>query len=97
MNRDKHKTKVIFRVMPGGDVIALFQRIAHDYAGHLCESYMHIGQHGGADAKHCARIARLATAREYRDFARELRGLGYRLDIGKRTGRADALARLASV
>lgn len=41
--------KVIFRVWKdAGDVIALFPRIAASENGYLCQSYMHVGGHGGA-------------------------------------------------
>ncbi len=46
------KDIVIFRRFNGkngGDVIALFPEIPASRDGTLCESYMHVGQHSGAD------------------------------------------------
>ena len=87
------KAKVIFRVWPkseGGQVLALFPREAST-VGHpeFCTSYAHVGQHSGADIAGLTFKLRLATRAEYADLARELRGLGYRLDIRSRSGRAD--------
>jgi len=86
------KTKVVFRVfMPdkeSKDVIALFPEIASDYYGAECLSYMHVGQHSGADYEGLISITRLATPAEYKSLAKELRRIGYRLDIRKRCSHA---------
>jgi hypothetical protein len=67
-------TKVIFRVMLNGEVIALFPEIAGDRNAGNCMSYMHIGQHGVAYAK---LDRRLATPEEYAPLLAELQRVGY--------------------
>ena len=69
--------KTIFRVYPGGEVIALFPQIAAGIGGYLCESYMHIGQHGPACPNVVVRGTRLATEAEYRVLLEELEQIGY--------------------
>lgn len=90
--KDSQKTKVIFRIFPklhGGGVIAIFPQIACTVGRpHLCQSYQHIGQHSAACAD-MSFVNRMAKPSEYRELAKELRGLGYRLDIRKRATPAD--------
>ncbi len=90
MKQDKHKTKVVFRCYrDDGDCIALFPQNLADYHGYYCDSYMHVGQHGAADTGIVQNQTRLASPKEYKPLAKELRGLGYRLDIRKRCTRYD--------
>ena len=77
------KTKVIFRKWQNGDIIALFPEDPSDVHGRYCNSYMHVGQHGGADYG-LINTTKPATPTEYKDLARELRQIGYKLDIRKR-------------
>ncbi len=86
------KTKVIFRKFHG-EVLALFPAIAGTVGNPwTCSSYAHMGQHSAAtvDLVHCSR---LATPAEYKPLARELRCIGYKLDIRKRITRADCAER----
>lgn len=69
---------------PQRDCIALFPTLCSDYTGNQCTSYIHIGQHSGADPWHVMQITRPATKQEYRALAKELRGRGYRFVIYKR-------------
>ena len=95
MNRDPHKTKVVFRYFPAwSDCIALFPQIAGDNQGRTCSSYMHIGQHSGANPDCVVQQTRLATPMEYKLLAKELHQRGYRLDIRKRCTRHDLLVRM---
>lgn len=76
---------VIFRVFrKDGDVIAFWPAVSastiHDY----CQSYQHIGQHGGADYAGCLSITRLATPKEYKDLLAELKQIGYKPNVIKR-------------
>lgn len=88
--------KVIFRVWRDtGAVIALFPRLSDGVAGYTCQSYEHVGQHGGADPQTVISRTRLAKPAEYRELARELRGLGYKLRIMSRCTYADLLIRKA--
>lgn len=82
----KDTTRVIFRVWrdEDGGVLALFPGIPADYEGLRCESYEHVGQHSGADYTGCIRRTRPAKPSEYRALAKELRGIGYHLSVGKR-------------
>lgn len=79
---------VIFRVMDG-DVIALFPDIAENYMGRkdYCVSYAHIGQHSAADYHGCIMASRPATESEYASLARELKTIGYTLQIRSRRSR----------
>lgn len=86
---DKEKTKTVFRIYPDGDVIALFPQIAADNYGWLCSSYMHLGQHGGADTLCVVSQTRPATPKEYRPLLKELKQLGYGPKIAKRCTRYD--------
>lgn len=81
------KTRVIFRKFPDGDIIALFPFEPHDYAGYMCLSYMHIGQHGGADPFYLVDRTKLAIPQEYADLKSELESIGYNLEIGKKIPR----------
>lgn len=66
--------KVVFRVFPNGEVIALLCDTANDSSPGCVMSYMHIGQHGDA-SKHLGRSLRLATPDEYADLLGELQGI----------------------
>jgi hypothetical protein len=86
MRTTTDKTIVIFRIWKDtGDVIALFPRIPSDLNGWYCQSYMHIGQHGGADFDVVMRATRPASRRESLSLRRELRQIGYRLTPVRRT------------
>lgn len=93
------KTKVIFRRdrTKAGEVIALFPAIAGTYDPGTCSGYVHLGQHLSADLFVTVQSTRLAKPGEYRDLARELRRIGYRLDIRKRAARADYEARKTQI
>jgi len=87
MEQDKEVTKVIFRVITGrygkGEIIALFPEIANDSQGN-CLSYMHVGQHGGADYLYMIQTSKLATPEQYAPLLQELESLGYNLKVCKR-------------
>jgi hypothetical protein len=88
------KTKVIFRVWTGkhktgDDVIAIFPQVPGDSSAYTCLSYEHCGQHGSCNPEIVVQSSRLATPAEYKPLARELRRIGYRLDIAKRLNYAD--------
>ena len=78
--------RVVFRVWNHGhgkgDVIALFPDI--DAGSGLCQSYEHVGQHGGADYQVVLKRTRLATVAEYADLKHELEERGYVLHSVKR-------------
>lgn len=85
MEKDIEKTVVVFRVWKkGGEVIALFPSIPASVSGNLCQSYQHIGQHGGADYQHVIYKTTPARHEEYYDLMKELEGIGYNLKIQKR-------------
>lgn len=67
--------RVIFRKYPDGEVIALFPDIP-DSPGY-CLSYMHIGQHGGADFNGVMADTKPATPKDYYYLYLELVSLGY--------------------
>ena len=75
-------TTVVFRKWPDGDILALFPNM--DETRGMCGSYMHIGQHGGADYSGCISATKPATKAEYADLESELSSIGYELQIKKR-------------
>ena len=87
--------KTVFRIYPNGEVIALFPQIAADIQGWLCQSYMHIGQHGGANTVGVVSHTRLATPKEYRPLLKELKQRGYEPKIAKKCTQKDHKIRKA--
>lgn len=79
----KQTTKVVFRKYPDGSIIALFPEEKWDHRGN-CTSYMHVGQHGGADYVGVIASTKPAQPGEYEDLKRELQDLGYGLRIIQR-------------
>ena len=76
--------KTIFRVYPNGEVIALFPQIPAGIGGWLCESYMHIGQHGAAGTQTVVTQTRLASRKEYLPLLKELEQIGYKPVVAKK-------------
>jgi hypothetical protein len=70
-----------------GDVIALFPEVPADIHGRYCQSYMQIGQHGGADYNGVIRHTVPVGPRQYAELAEELRRIGYNLRPIRRTSR----------
>ena len=79
---------VVFRKFKDGEILALFPNIAWTNDGQ-CTSYMHIGQHGGADYSHCIAITKPATANEYSGLKRELEQRGYSLLVKQRNSKGN--------
>ncbi len=76
---------VVLRVWrPEGGALALFPTLPSDNYGHYCNSYEHIGQHGGADYYGCLQKSRPAKGEEAAELTRELKRIGYRLRVVKR-------------
>lgn len=74
------KDKVVFRVFKDdGGVIALFPEEKESRG--MVNSYMQLGQHGGADYSGVMSKTRKATPNEYADIKKELTSIGYNLDI----------------
>lgn len=69
-------TKVIFRKFKCGDVIALFPQEPATLDGHLCVSYMHVGQHSAASPS-IVRDTKPASIEEFRKLLWELEQIGY--------------------
>ena len=82
--------KVVFRIYPDGQVIALFPEESDKRTGGTM-SYMHIGQHGDADYHGVIQQTKPATEAQYLPLFNELKSIGYKLkNIGyklKITGR----------
>ncbi len=71
-------TAVIFRKWrSNGDIIALFPAEVSDYQGQYCLSYMHIGQHGGAEYSLILQQTLPTKPAEYADLLKELIAIGY--------------------
>jgi hypothetical protein len=98
MSKPQAKDPVVIRVWNGDpdDLFALFPTDPADIYGHLCTSYQHIGQHGGADYHHCIRNSRPATKTEARPLLIELRRIGYRPRVLKRASPRHHDERLAA-
>lgn len=79
------ETRVIFRIWrKGGEVLALMPN--EEWGPGQCASYEHVGQHGGADYRHCIRATRPALPHEYADLKTELESIGYRVRVAQRKG-----------
>ena len=92
-----NKTRVIFKKLENGDVIALFPELAggmNPYS--TCESYMHVGQHGASSIELKAELKH-AKPEEYASLKAELESLGYDLIIARRMTRKDFIKRKAQV
>ena len=70
-------TKVIFRKCKEGDIIALFPEELNNPSDYSIVSYMHVGQHGGADYEHIIQTTAPATESKYADLLAELKSIGY--------------------
>ena len=78
-------TLVVFRKWKDiGDIIALFPELPSDIHGFYCDSYEHVGQHGGADFYGVVQATKPATLKEAKSLTRELTRIGYRLKPIKR-------------
>ncbi|NMB83293.1 MAG: hypothetical protein GYA14_15905 [Ignavibacteria bacterium] len=84
MTKDTYITYVVFRKFREGDIIALFPYEDYDLSGLYCSSYMHTGQHSGADYHGLIHVTKPAKESEYTDLKAELEGIGYNLKIIKR-------------
>lgn len=87
---DNEPTVVMFRKWPasqGGGVIALFPYVPAGNSGLLCQSFEHIGQHGGANLGLVIDVTTPAGPHEYAALRRELESppYGYRLTVRLRT------------
>ena len=72
--------KVVFRKWKdSGDVIALLPELPSDPHGWFCDSYMHVGQHSGADYHGVIGQTVPATPDEYAALSIELNCIDYRL------------------
>ena len=78
------KTKVIYRIYPEGDVVAIFPELPFDYLGYQSTIYQHIGQHGGAYHGDIVATTRMASQNEYLSLHNELSNRGYDLAVFKR-------------
>lgn len=87
MTQDTHKTDVVFRVDTTkdfkGTIFALLPHEAYNNLGHVT-SYQHVGQHSGADYKHCIAKSRPAKENDYKDLKIEMESIGYNLNVIKK-------------
>jgi len=83
MKRDIEQD-VMYRMWPGGDIIALWPAINADNGGYLCRSYEHIGQHGAASYQAVLSRTRAAYPHEYATLRAELIDRGYKPHAIKR-------------
>jgi hypothetical protein len=86
---------VVFGKFPDGGIIALFPYLpAECLNSWLCESYMHIRQHGAADPL-IVYDTRPANPEEFASLKSELERIGYQLAVRRRFP-SDAHARRAT-
>lgn len=82
MEKDTHTTQVMFRLWKG-EIIALFPYIIADTKGSVM-SYMHVGQHGGADYDAIMKASQPATPTQMLPLYQELESVGYNLEVVRR-------------
>jgi len=76
-------TEVIFRKFKTSEIIALFPYVKD--SRYFVSSYMHIGQHSGADYQHVIQTTKPATESEYMDLYNKLtKQIGYNLKVIKK-------------
>lgn len=93
-----NRSVVVFRKWKDtGDIIALFPLEASDVSGLYSNSYMHVGQHGSADAEGLVKVTVPASPTEYTPLKRELERIGYSLVVRKRIPHSSYATRVASV
>jgi hypothetical protein len=79
---------VVFRRWKdNGGVIALFPELPADLYGDYCDSYEHVGQHGGADYHGVVHHTKPCSPDDAAGLAAELRTIGYVLRPVKRASR----------
>lgn len=82
MTKKNDITKMNFRKFKDGDIIALMPY--EQWCGIECASFMHLGQHGGADYNHVIRTTKPATESEYKELFDELTSIGYNIKVIKK-------------
>jgi hypothetical protein len=83
------KTKTIFRKWKSnGDVIAIFPELPGTSAWDSCLSYEHVGQHGATSWAFVQARTTPAKTEEFEALFRELKEIGYDIQIVKRESRA---------
>ena len=80
MIKDSHVTLVVFRKFTNGTIIALFPHEVCDHKGNVT-SYMHVGQHGGANYKQMMGATKRPTPLEMSALFDELVSIGYRVNL----------------
>ena len=70
-----------------GDIVALFPEHPADILGRYCTSYMHVGQHGGADYHSVIQHTVPVGPKQYAELAEELWRIGYNLRPMKHASR----------
>lgn len=93
MEKDIHKTVVVFRKFKEGDIIALFPELCPSTKANECDSYMRVGQHGAA----CTSLVndtKPAKEKEYASLKAELESIGYNLKVQKKISRQNTDKRI---
>lgn len=87
MEKDTHKTDVIFRVDTTkdwkGTVFAILPHDVCDFKGNVTY-YQHVGQHSGGEYYHMIKTSRPATEIEAHDLKVEMEGMGYNFNVMKK-------------
>lgn len=84
MEKDKHKTEIVFRLWKEQE-IALFPYIIDTFHNYTIMSYMIIGQHGGADYDYIIKNSKPISNPENTKIYKELVGeFGHNIKVIKR-------------
>lgn len=85
--QDTEVTPCLMRVLPDGEVLAIFPTQAGGIDPTTCGCYAHVGQHSSCRPYSIVGRSRPATPAEYADLQKELEGspYGYRLQFFKNT------------
>lgn len=76
--------KVMFRKYNNGEIVAVFPYIQAGWHKSIVRCYEHVGQHGQADYHYFIALTKPAKEHEYRELMRELKSIGYELQVVKR-------------
>lgn len=78
---EKVKVDINFRIDKDG-VFALFP---HECSySNFVTCYQHVGQHSSAEYRGCIRSSKSATPKQYKDLKKELKSIGYVINVVKR-------------
>ena len=96
VNKDNHKTEVIFRREADGQILAVFPYEISDPKGSVTV-FTHREQHHQASYDYCVNNCKPAKVNQYSDLFEELESIGYNLKVIKRRSYKKYLAEFNKV